>query len=297
MTQKTTDSFELLTELTNDIGEGPIWSEADQSVYWVDAGLKPLSIFRYDTQKRLSSEIKLPHRAASLRMNRIDQLLIGYQRGFGLFHLQTQTLSTLNISGVNFDDERFNDSGADAKGRLWIGSFDKTLKEKKGQLYKFDGKLDGEIMDSGFMMSNAIRWSPDNKTMYFCDSRPGVIYAYDYNMDLGTLSNRRVFLDFKNRLGRPDGAAMDSEGHLWVAEIDAGQVLRISPNAIVVQEIKLPVSRPTSLAFGGKDLKTIYITSMTYGLKPDERESQHFAGKLFSMQTNVSGLAENYLCF
>lgn len=289
--------FNLLTDQINEIGEGPIWSEYDQSLYWVDAGLKPLSIFKYSTRDESTIEIKLPFRAASLRLNQPDQLLIGYQRGFALFDIDTRKNYPLEISGVNFQEERFNDSGADSKGRLWIGTFDRNLKDKKGKIYKFDNSLTAQEMDSGFMMSNAIRWSPDYKTMYFCDSRPGVIYAYDYDIEIGKCKNRRVFVDFKKRTGRPDGATVDSEGNLWIAEIDAGLILQIDPNGIIKNEISVPVSRPTSLTFGGKDLNTLYITSMTFGLNFEQLSKQTYAGKLFSLKTNYVGIKENYLFF
>lgn len=289
--------FNLLTDHINDIGEGPIWSEYDHSIYWVDAGLKPLSIFKYDTHKESTIEIKLPFRPASLRLNQQDQLLIGYQRGFALLDIDTHKNYPIEINGVNFQEERFNDSGADSRGRLWIGTFDRNLKDKKGKIYKFDHSLDAQEMDGDFMMSNAIRWSPDYKTMYFCDSRPGVIYAYEYDIEIGKCSNRRVFLDFNNRTGRPDGATVDVDGNLWVAEIDAGLILQINPNGIIINEISVPVSRPTSLTFGGRDLKTLFITSMTFGLNSEQLSKQFYAGKLFSIDTNSSGIKENYLFF
>ncbi|HEY5899773.1 MAG TPA: SMP-30/gluconolactonase/LRE family protein [Burkholderiales bacterium] len=287
--------IECLTDAVNDIGEGPVWSARDEALYWIDAGLEPKTLLRYRPGSRRTEVWTLPHRASSLMQRKAGGLVIGFQRGLATMDPVPTGIRTLELHGVDFDHERFNDSAVDRAGRLWIGTFDRTFKNAIGTLYRIDRSLAAEPMARGFMMSNGIAWSPDNRTLYFCDSRPGRIHAYDYDIASGTLSNARVFMEFAGRGGRPDGCTIDSEGFLWVAEIDAGQLLRIGADGKVAQVVALPVSRPTSVAFGGAGLSTLFITSMTYGLTPAQRAAQPFAGRLLALDAGVAGLPEPML--
>jgi L-arabinonolactonase len=153
---------------------------------------------------------------------------------------------------------------------------DFNIRDAVGALYRVDPDLGVHRMDVGITLSNGIAWSPDDRTMYYCDSRPGRIYAYDYDLATGTIGNRRLFVDFKGRKGRPDGCTVDAEGGLWVAEISASQVVRFDPSGKEEFALRLPVSRPTSVMFGGSDLRTLFITSMKHGLSAEElaREPQ-----------------------
>ena len=286
-----------LADTVNDIGEGPLWSARDQALYWVDAGLKPKSLLRYQPASRKTDVWTLPQRAASLMQRAAGGLVIGFQRGLATMDPVPQGIVEVALKGVDFERERFNDSAVDRAGRLWIGSFDRTLKNPIGNLYCVDRALTAVKMDQGFMMSNGIAWSPDNRTLYFCDSRPGRIHAYDYDIASGTLANRRVFMEFAGRRGRPDGCTVDSEGFLWVAEIDAGQLLRLAPDGGIERILPLPVTRPTSVAFGGPGLRTLFITSMTFGLSESERAEQPFAGRLLAVEPGVAGLPEPALDF
>lgn len=286
-----------LTDAVNDIGEGPLWCERDQALYWIDAGLEPKTLLRYHPGTRRTDVFALPYRASSLMQRAKGGLVVGFQRGLAVMDPVPAEPRPLELGGVDFGRERFNDSAVDRAGRLWIGSFDRTFKEPIGKLYRVDAGREAKAMAQGFMMSNGIAWSPDNRTMYFCDSRPGRIHAYDYDLASGTIANGRVFMEFAGRRGRPDGCAMDSEGCLWVAEIDAGQLLRIAPDGGIERTVSLPITRPTSVAFGGPGLRTLYVTSMTFGLDAAQRAAQPFAGRLLALDPGVPGLPEPTLDF
>jgi L-arabinonolactonase len=285
--------FKKCSNEINEIGEGPLWHPLMESVYWIDVGLKPLKLFQFNVVSEKTHIYHLPNRASSIRINEDGNLLIGFQKGIGIFNVLNHTLSKVEISGIDFSNERLNDSAADAMGRLWIGSFDRQLQNSIGKLYRIDKTLQAKPMDGGIMMSNGIAWSPDSKILYFCDSRPGKIYAYDYDLQNGVIKNKRLFLDFAARNGRPDGCTMDQEGFLWVAEIDAGRLLKISPDSNIEEEIHIPVKKPTSLTFGGKDLDTLFITSMTFGLSDEEKKEQPLSGRLFCCKVKSKGFIEN----
>lgn len=286
-----------VTEAVNDLGEGPLWSARDGAMYRVDSGNEPKTLARYRPASGTTDVWKVPQRTASLMQRTRGGLVLGYQRGLAVCDPVPAGVHDLAVTGIDFERERLNDSAVDRAGRLWIGSFDRTLETASGGLYLIDKSLRAVEMDRGFMVSNGIAWSPDNRTMYFTDSRPGRIFAYDFDLASGTIANRRVFMDFTGRAGRPDGCAIDADGCLWVAEIDAWQIIRIAPDGRVEREIKLPIRRPTSVAFGGDRLETLYITSMTFGLTEIERREQPLAGRLLSIGLDVRGMPEPMLDF
>ena len=145
---------------------------------------------------------------------------------------------------------------------------------------------------TGITLSNGIAWSPDDRTLYHCESRPGLVYAYDYDADTGQPSNRRVLIDFTGKGYHSDGCTVDSEGFLWVAEVGGGKVGRYAPDGRRVGEVVLPISRVSSVMFGGPDLRTLFITTMRYRLTPEELAVQPLAGQVFSVDPGVQGIAE-----
>ena len=168
--------------------------------------------------------------------------------------------------------------------------YDRLFKEPLGELYCIDASLKARSVCKGIMMSNGIAFSPDGRTLYHTDTRPkGLIHAWDFDLASGEVANQRIFADFSQRSGRPDGCAMDSSGCLWVAEVGAGNLLRFDPEGKIILEVPLPVSRPTSVCFGGKDLETLFITSMTHGVSPEDLPGQPLAGRLLAFEPGISG--------
>ena len=135
-------------------------------------------------------------------------------------------------------------------------------------------------------------WSPDNKIIYFADTRARVIWAFDFDLANGTLANKRVFVDLKTRPGRPDGATVDTEGCVWIAEYGGGRVVRYTPSGLVDTIINLPVANATCPAFGGTDYRTLFITTAAQRLTDNELKEQPMAGGLFSCEVGIAGLPE-----
>ena len=141
-------------------------------------------------------------------------------------------------------------------------------------------------MDTGFALSNGIAWSPDDTRLYHCDTAPAVIHVHDYDLDAGTIANRRVFAEFDASMGRPDGCAMDVEGCLWVAAPGAGAVFRFDPQGRLDRRLPVPTSHPSSVAFGGEGLGVLFITS----LQPAHGEGEvRLAGAVFATEVGVAG--------
>jgi sugar lactone lactonase YvrE len=273
------------------IGEGPLWSPQANALYWLDTVAK--KIIRYSPSTRTSEVRDLMYRPSCIGLTHDRRVLIGFKKGLALFDFESATTQPLELRDIGFEDALFNDGACDAAGRLWIGTMDRKVAQPVGALYCIGGDLRVERAASGFTVSNGIAWSPDGTTMYHADSRPGRVYACDFDVCAGTLSNRRVLIDYAGTGRRPDGCTVDAEGGLWVAEIDGGRIARYTPAGVLDREIMLPVRKPTSVMFGGSDLSTLYVTSMSYGIAEAElAASESAAGLLMSIDAGVRGLPE-----
>ncbi len=191
-----------------------------------------------------------------------------------------------------FDDMRFNDGRCDRQGRFWSGTMvqDMAAANPAGALYRFDerGVLSAPVVDA-LITQNGLAWSPDGTTMYLSDSHPlrRQIWAFDYDIEAGEPRNRRVFADLHHYAGRPDGAAVDADGCYWICANDAGLLLRFTPQGKLDRQIAVPAVKPAMCAFGGRDLDTLFVTS----IRPATGASEH-DGHLFAVRPGVTGLPE-----
>jgi sugar lactone lactonase YvrE len=270
------------------LGENPLWDEKAGCLFFIDCMGRKL--LRHDRGQHLDQEWPLRRVPGSLALRLGGGLLLANRQGLAFASPGSDVLQDIPSPDVDFSKEIFNDGKCDKRGRFWVGTMDRNVKEPVGGLFRLD--LDGSLlrMDSGITLANGIAWSPDDRTMYFCDSRPGRIWAYDYDLDRGEIANRRLFVDFTNRQGRPDGCTVDAEGGLWVAEIGAGQLVCFDATGREASTVKLPVSKPTSVTFGGADLRTMFVTSMRHGLSEEGLAAEPLAGGVFVVDVDVAGL-------
>lgn len=271
------------------LAEGPVWSQRDKRLYWVDI-LAP-SVSRFDPVSRTNEEVSFPRLVSAIVPRRRGGLLALTQEGLEEFDFASATLRPLVDPEADIPDNRFNDGKCDRKGRLWTGSMRLDASKASGSLYAIGGNLQWKRMASGFTVANGLDWSPDGRTFYFVDSVPGRIYAYEFDMAAGTIGERRVFAEIAPDAGRPDGIAVDSEGFVWCAIWDGWCVRRYAPDGRTDREIRLPVPRPTSVAFGGDDLKTLFITTARIRLPSRALAEAPFSGGLFAAPAPVKGLA------
>lgn len=279
------------------LGESPVWSVAEQALYYVDIPGRLVL--------RLASDGSLKQWAMASEPGCIALAEGGglqVARRDGLWHLDTDSGELALIASPPFDPakQRFNDGKPDAAGRFWIGTID-DARAPEAMLYRWaDGSF--AAMAGGIANSNGLAWSPDQRTMYWADTKGHQIYAFDFEPVSGAIANRRVFASFALREpgqpltaygGRPDGAAVDTEGCLWVAMHEGGCLLRLSPAGEVLQKVKLPVRCATMPAFGGADLRTLYITTARDGRPADELAREPWAGCVLRLQLEVAGLPPN----
>lgn len=273
------------------LGEGPCWHGGEQALYFVDA-LAP-AIHRWSPGTGALETWPMPEIVGSFAIRAKGGLIASLQSGFAAVELPGGTVTPL----VDPEPERpaniLNDGKCDRRGRFWCGSRDGELTHPKGALYRLDPDLSVRRMDDGFIVSNGLAWSPDNRTLYFADSRAETVFAYDYNLDEGAVSNRRVFFETRDIAGRCDGATVDAEGFYWCALVHGGRIARVDPKGRFDRFIDLPVRHPTMCTFGGANLDILYVTSAASMVPEAERAATPDAGAVFAITgLGVRGLPE-----
>jgi sugar lactone lactonase YvrE len=272
-------------------GESPVWSPEEQALYWVD--IPGQSLNRFDPRTGASRTWSMPEPVGSFAFRTSGGLILAMRAGFANFDLATGALTTLGVLDIGGLQNRFNDGRCDPQGRFWAGTMvPRGTPEPGGALYRLDPDHRHTRMLDGLFTSNGLAWSPDGKTMYHADSRRHTVFAYDFDADSGTLSNRRPFIETREGEGRPDGAAVDAEGFYWVAMFDGWRVCRYAPDGRLDRAIRMPVARPTMCAFGGEGLDLLYVTSGSQGLSAEDWQRQPHAGGLFVIPLDVRGLPE-----
>ena len=270
------------------LGEGPVWVERDAALHWVD--IKGRKIFRIDTAGE-RREWPTPIRVGSLSPRASGGFIAGTDEGIAEIDLDAGRFTILNHPEAHLPDNRFNDGKVDRGGRFWAGTMDDTEKHSTGTLYRIDPDLTATAVDTGYKVTNGPAFSPSGDLMYHNDSARQVTYAFDLDGD-GNATNRRVLATYGQGDGYPDGMTVDGEGCLWIAFWDAWCVRRYSPAGDCIAKLDVPVSKPTSCAFGGANLDRLYITSAGIGLDEAALAGQPQAGGLFVASPGVSGLPE-----
>jgi sugar lactone lactonase YvrE len=283
------------------VGESPVWRAAEQALYWVDIPAQKIVRLRVDSGER--TEWWLPEKVACIAFDRRGTVLAGCETGLFAITLNgavgaaageplKPAMRKLAAPSFPFGDMRFNDGRCDRQGRFWSGTMvqDMAAANPAGALYRFDahGVLSAPVVD-GLITQNGLGWSPDGTTMYLSDSHPlrRQIWAFDYDIESGEPRNRRVFADLHDYAGRPDGAAVDADGCYWICANDAGLLLRFTPQGELDRQVVVPAMKPSMCAFGGRDLDTLFVTS----IRPATGANEH-DGHLFAVRPGVTGLPE-----
>ncbi|HEY2607362.1 SMP-30/gluconolactonase/LRE family protein [Paraburkholderia sp. RL18-103-BIB-C] len=283
------------------VGESPVWRAAEQALYWVDIPARKIVRLRVESGER--SEWVLAEQVACIAFDRHGTVLGGCDTGLFAITLSEAAqagsggplaASMRKLAAPEFGAEgmRFNDGRCDRQGRFWSGTMVQNMAAANpaGALYRFDaqGVLSAPVVDA-LITQNGLGWSPDGTTMYLSDSHPlrRLIWAFDYDIESGEPRNRRVFADLHHHAGRPDGAAVDADGCYWICANDAGLLLRFTPHGKLDRQVPVPPTKPAMCAFGGRDLDTLFVTS----IRPGAGASEH-DGHLFALRPDVTGLPE-----
>ncbi|MEB0048486.1 MULTISPECIES: SMP-30/gluconolactonase/LRE family protein [unclassified Pseudomonas] len=287
---------ELIVDARNAVGESPVWVSEERALYWVDIPAGGLQ--RWSADSGHVQAWKAPQMLACITRRSGGGWVAGMESGFFALHPHNDgSLDCEPLAHIAHarPDMRLNDGRCDRQGRFWAGSMvlDMGANAAKGALYRYSAGQSGPLdaMLSGLITPNGLAFSPDGRTMYLSDSHPLVqrIWAFDYDIDSGTPSNRRLFVDMNHVLGRPDGAAVDADGCYWICANDAGLIHRFTPDGRLDRSVAVPVKKPSMCAFGGSRLDTLFVTSIRPG---DDDDEQSLAGGVFALNPGVKGLPE-----
>ena len=269
------------------LGEGPVWSPQESALYWVDIIQKQLH--RWQPANAQHELWTLPSEIGSYALREQGGAVVALKSGLHFFDFASGALEAVCDPEAELTDNRFNDGKCDRQGRFWAGTMG-SGETAVGSLYRLDSGGECHTMRGDLKISNGLGWSPDNATFYLTDSPLQTIFAYDFDVEAGTLSGERVFAKIDE--GSPDGMTVDSEGYVWSAVWDGWRVNRFAPDGTLTESVDMPVQRPTSCMFGGESLDELYITSASVGLSDAELSEQPEAGSIFRVKTEVKGLPE-----
>nr|WP_233151670.1 SMP-30/gluconolactonase/LRE family protein [Pelomonas sp. KK5] len=293
----TKDQIELAGPTPATLGESPLWSAAEQCLYYVDIAEKQVQ--RLDPANGALKHWQLDSEPSSIALTQHEGVLAVAQRN-GLWRLDTRTGAHTQVAAAPFDSgkQRFNDGKPDAQGRYWIGTID-DARAPAAELFRYVSGTGFSAMAGGITNSNGLVWSPDQRTMYWSDTKAHEVYKLPFDGANGTIGERELFASFPQRAagqsldeygGRPDGAAVDVEGFYWVAMFEGQRLLRLAPDGRIDREVRLPVRCPTMPAFGGPDLKTLFITTAREKRPPEELAAQPWAGCVLKLTVDAPGL-------
>jgi len=269
------------------LGEGPIWVEGEQALYWVD--IKGRRIFRLDSTGR-RMEWDTPMRVGSVAPRVSGGFIAGTENGFVEISLEEGRFEVFHDPEEDLPTNRFDDGKVGPDGSFWAGTMDDTEQKSTGTLYRLRADRRCEPVDGGYKVTNGPAFAPDGRTLYHTDSAIQTIYAFDLDAD-GEVSERQIFARFGEGDGYPDGMTVDSEGCLWVAFWDGWCLRRLSPEGQCLLTVEMPVQRPTSCAFGGPNFDQLYVTSASIGLDDNALALQPCAGGLLLLEPGVTGIA------
>lgn len=295
--------IECLLNCKNHLGEGPVWDVETETLWWVDGTGHRVgnpSIWRMYPKTGEVTNWSLDHDVGALALRENGKLVLALDDGFYFFDQDTENLELIKLIDAKQPRTRLNDGKVDRRGRFFAGGMDDKEELAICGLWRLDTDLSVSIVDEGIICSNGLCWSPDDKTFYIADTFMDEFWAYDYDIEAGSVSGKRIFSDTKSVIGVPDGSTVDSEGCLWNAELISGDLVRYDPNGVVERRIGLPVRNITSVMFGGSELNEIFVTSMARVKHPATHDRfradarpQFAAGSLFRITgLGIRGIPE-----
>ena len=282
-------AFETAYAAQAALGECPLWSVREQALYWVD--IEAPSLNRFDPALGANTVIPMDENIGCIGFRAGSGFVAGMRSGVWLLDGEGRKERLLANPQPDTTISRFNDGRVDPWGRFWAGTIHEPRDRTGAALYVIAPDGSWRAVGQPVRTSNGVAFSPDARLAYHSDTPAHVIYRYALDADGGVIGTE-TFAAFEHGTGRPDGAAVDVEGCYWTALFEGGRVARLSPEGAVLAEYPVPARCPTMCAFGGPDLRTLFVTSARHKRPAAELADWPGSGDIFAMRTEVAGRAE-----
>lgn len=286
----TPHNVQLAVDANNHLGETPLWSTAEQVLYWINCEHPP-EIHRFNPADGSHVVWPMRMRVGGIALGARGRLLVVLSDGLYDFDPTTAALTLRCVSPLA-PHVSLHECQCDRQGRLWVGGFDHHFTPtnrdaRDAALCRLDGNQLIPVV-TRISVANGLAFGPDGRRLYFADSPTRRVECFDLDAASGALSNRATFAELPAGEGFVDGATVDAEGAYWLANVGAGRLRRYLPDGTLDRIVALPVGNPTKAAFGGKDLDTLYVTTTRLALGPDSATN----GGLYAFKPGVTGLPE-----
>jgi len=287
-----TSTVQHLFSVQNELGEGPLWYPEEKCLYWVD--ITSGDLFKSDPSLSTFKKYHFNTMIGAFGFREGGGMVLATSQGFSLWNEGQPSLESLWNPLPDREDVRMNDGKVDPAGRFWAGSMDAIHRE--GKLYRLDPDGSQHVILHHIGISNGLGWSPDRKTMYYTDSIQYTIFAFDYDLETGKITNQRPFIQLPedDRGIVPDGLCVDVDGCIWSAHWNGWEVVRYDPQGKPIMKIEIPAQQVTSCCFGGEKLDQLLITTARIDLSDEVLAQQPQAGDVFIFHTDTQGQKTNY---
>jgi sugar lactone lactonase YvrE len=289
------DDYQIVFNQPMQLGECPLWHPKESALYWID--INSHAVHRYNPDSSAHHQWNMPSEPGCIAWCESGGLIVALRSGLILLDTENGSIKPVADAPYDVAKARFNDGRCDAAGRLWVGTIYEPRDRPSGTLYSVER---GNIRDNAkpVTVSNGIAFSTDNRILYHADTTAHRISAYDFDVTTGRVGTSRILKQFStdkslNYGGRPDGAAVDVDDAYWCAMYEGGRILRLAPDGQVLRDITLPLRCPTMIAFGGTDLRTLYITSARQNRPEAELAQYPLSGCILALRVDVPGRLEN----
>jgi sugar lactone lactonase YvrE len=280
-------SAELVADARTMLGEGPIWDDREQCVWWVD--ILGESLHRTDPVTGQDDVIPVGQMVGALGLRDRGGLVAASRDGFVGIDAASGRIERLADVEADRPSSRMNDGKVDPRGRFWAGTTDIDHRAGLGTLYRLDADLTVSPMLPEVTISNGLDWTADGATMYFIDTPTRRVDRFSFDPSTGSIADRTMAVSIRPRAGDPDGMTLDAEDHLWVALWDGWAVERYAPDGSLELRVEVPAAQATSCTFGGSDLDLLFITTAQKDFPAGGKPDQPHAGGLFVCRPGVRG--------
>lgn len=312
-------AWQIATPHTAALGESPFWHPSEHMLYWVD--IQGKQILRASADMDSVEAWDMPSEPGCIAPAASGGLVMALRHG--VFRAPVWGGALQHLATLDYDPTHMfaNDGKCDALGRFWVGTIDETRSKHNAALYCIDarGSASTRVPQVHCMINpvdlpattlNGLAWSPDQRTFYWADTPSHTVWSQEHDLRNNHLGERRIFASFKSKpagwaadaqdgdnggyRGRPDGAAVDTQGNYWVAMFEGRRVCQFASNGCLLAEFPLPLQCPTMPCFGGKDLKTLYLTSARHHRSAAELAAYPASGSVLQMRVEVAGMPVNF---